>query len=50
LSKLVSSPDFQRRLASIGSYSHAMTPDQALAFVKQQQDTWLPLLENAKEQ
>ena len=50
LSKLVSSPDFQKRLASIGSYSHAMTPDQALAFVKQQQDTWLPLLQNAKDQ
>jgi tripartite-type tricarboxylate transporter receptor subunit TctC len=50
LSKLVGSPDFQKRLASIGSYSHAMTPDQTLAFVKQQQDTWLPLLQSAKEQ
>jgi len=50
LSKLVSSPDFQKRLASIGSYSHAMTPDQVLAFVKQQQDTWLPLLQNSKDQ
>ena len=26
LSKLVSSSDFQKRLATIGSYSHAMTP------------------------
>ena len=50
LGKLVSSPDFQKRLAAIGSYSHAMTPDQVLAFVKQQQDTWLPLLQNSKEQ
>jgi tripartite-type tricarboxylate transporter receptor subunit TctC len=50
LSKLVSDPDFQKRLATIGSYSHAMTPDQVLAFVKQQQDTWLPLLQNSKEQ
>lgn len=49
LAKLVSSPDFQKRLSSIGSYSHAMTPDQALAFVKQQQETWLPLLENSKD-
>jgi tripartite-type tricarboxylate transporter receptor subunit TctC len=50
LSKLVSDPGFQKRLATIGSYSHAMTPDQVLAFVKQQQDTWLPLLQNSKEQ
>ena len=50
LSKLVSSPDFQRRLATIGSYSHAMTPEQVLAFVKQQQDTWLPVLQNIKQQ
>jgi len=50
LAELVSSPDFQKRLATIGSYSHAMTPDQALAFVKQQQETWLPLLQNSKEQ
>lgn len=50
LSKLVSDPDFQKRLATIGSYSHAMTPDQVLAFVKQQQDTWLPLLQNDKDQ
>jgi tripartite-type tricarboxylate transporter receptor subunit TctC len=50
LSKLVSDPDFQKRLATVGSYSHAMTPDQVLAFVKQQQDTWLPVLQNSKEQ
>jgi tripartite-type tricarboxylate transporter receptor subunit TctC len=50
LSKLVNDPDFQKRLATIGSYSHAMTPDQVLAFVKQQQDTWLPLLQNDKDQ
>jgi tripartite-type tricarboxylate transporter receptor subunit TctC len=50
LSKVVSDPDFQKRLATVGSYSHAMTPDQVLAFVKQQQDTWLPLLQNSEEQ
>jgi tripartite-type tricarboxylate transporter receptor subunit TctC len=49
LSKVVNDPDFQKRLASIGSYSHAMTPDQVLAFVKQQQATWLPVLQNIKE-
>lgn len=50
LGKLVSDPDFQKRLATIGSYSHAMTPDQVVAFVKQQQDIWLPLLQNDKDQ
>jgi len=50
LSKVVSDPDFQKRLATIGSYSHAMTPDEVLAFVKKQQDTWLPLLQNSKDQ
>lgn len=50
LSKVVSDPDFQKRLAMIGSYSHPMTPDQVVAFVKQQQDTWLPLLANDKQQ
>jgi tripartite-type tricarboxylate transporter receptor subunit TctC len=50
LGKLVNDPDFQKRLATIGSYSHAMTPDQVVAFVKQQQDTWLPLLQKDQEQ
>ena len=50
LSKLVSDPDFQKRLATVGSYSHAMTPDQVLAFVKQQQDTWMPVLQSSEEQ
>jgi hypothetical protein len=33
-----SRPDFQKRLANIGSYSRAMTPDQVIAFVKKEQD------------
>jgi tripartite-type tricarboxylate transporter receptor subunit TctC len=44
LSKVVIDPDFQKRLANIGSYSHAMTPEEVVAFVKNQQATWLPLL------
>jgi tripartite-type tricarboxylate transporter receptor subunit TctC len=44
LSKVVTDPDFQNRLANIGSYSHAMTPEKVVAFVKNQQGTWLPLL------
>jgi tripartite-type tricarboxylate transporter receptor subunit TctC len=50
LSKVVSDPEFQKRLATVGSYSHAMTPDQVLAFVKQQQNTWMPVLQSSEEQ
>ena len=45
LAKVVTDGDFQRRLANIGSYSQAMTPDQVIAFVKKEQDTWLPVLQ-----
>jgi tripartite-type tricarboxylate transporter receptor subunit TctC len=49
LSKVVSNPDFKKRLATVGSYSRAMTPDQVLAFVKKEQDTWLPVLQKISE-
>ena len=49
LSKLVSDPAFQKRLATVGSYSRAMTPEQVLAFVHKEQDTWLPVLAKIKE-
>ncbi len=45
LAKVVTDPDFQKRLASIGSYSRAMIPEQVIAFVKKEQDTWLPVLQ-----
>ena len=45
LAKVVSDPQFQKLLANIGSYSHAMNAKEALAFVEAQQRTWLPLLE-----
>jgi tripartite-type tricarboxylate transporter receptor subunit TctC len=44
LSKVVSNPEFKKRLGNIGSYSRAMTPDEALAFVDKEQQTWLPVL------
>jgi len=44
LSKLMSDPEFKKRLGNIGSYSRAMTPDEALAFVDKEQQTWLPVL------
>ena len=45
LAKVVSDPEFQKLLANVGSYSHAMNAKEALAFVEQQQATWLPVLE-----
>jgi tripartite-type tricarboxylate transporter receptor subunit TctC len=45
LAKVVGDPEFQKLLSNIGSYSSAMTAEQALAFVEEQQRTWLPLLE-----
>ena len=45
LAKVVDDPDFQKRLANVGSYSYFMNAQQALAFVEQQQATWLPVLE-----
>ena len=44
LSKLTSDPEFKKKLGNIGSYSRAMTPDEALAFVDKEQQTWLPVL------
>jgi tripartite-type tricarboxylate transporter receptor subunit TctC len=35
----------KQNLAKLGSYSHAMTAAEALAFVHQQQETWRPVME-----
>jgi tripartite-type tricarboxylate transporter receptor subunit TctC len=45
LSNVVSDADFKKRLAVIGDYSRAMTPEEVLAFVTKEQQTWLPLVE-----
>jgi tripartite-type tricarboxylate transporter receptor subunit TctC len=45
LAKVVDDPEFQKLLANVGSYSYAMNAQEALAFVQQQQATWLPVLE-----
>jgi tripartite-type tricarboxylate transporter receptor subunit TctC len=50
LSKVVSDADFKKRLAVTGSYSHAMTPEEVLAFVAKQQETWLPVLQRISTQ
>jgi tripartite-type tricarboxylate transporter receptor subunit TctC len=46
LAKVLNEPDVRKRLLATGSYAHAMTPDQTLAFVDKQQETWLPVLQN----
>jgi tripartite-type tricarboxylate transporter receptor subunit TctC len=48
LAKVVSDPEFKKHLAIVGSYSRAMTPEQTLAFVDKEQQTWLPLLNKIK--
>jgi tripartite-type tricarboxylate transporter receptor subunit TctC len=45
LSKVVNDADFKKRLAAIGSYSRAMSPEEVLAFVAKEQQTWQPVLE-----
>ena len=45
LAKVNNDPEFQAKLGKVGSYTRAMTPEQVLAFVKHEQDTWLPVLD-----
>jgi tripartite-type tricarboxylate transporter receptor subunit TctC len=45
LRQVVTDQDFKKRLGNIGSYSRAMSPTEALAFVQKEQQTWLPVLE-----
>jgi tripartite-type tricarboxylate transporter receptor subunit TctC len=44
LAKVVTDAGFKKKLAAIGSYSRAMTPDEVQAFVAKEQETWLPVL------
>ena len=46
LTKVVSDPAFKAKLAKVGSYTRAMTPEQVITFVQQEQATWLPLRES----
>lgn len=44
LAKVMNDPDIKKRLAATGSYARAMTPEQTLAFVNEQQKTWEPVV------
>lgn len=50
LTRMVNDPAIKQRLAATGSFAHAMTPDQVLAFVDKQQKTWLPVLHKVMSQ
>jgi tripartite-type tricarboxylate transporter receptor subunit TctC len=43
-------PSVKQNLAKLGSYSHAMTAAEALAFVHQQQEMWRPVQEKIATQ
>jgi tripartite-type tricarboxylate transporter receptor subunit TctC len=45
LTKVLSDPEVKKKLSAIGSYAHAMTPDETQAFVAKQQETWLPVVQ-----
>ena len=45
LAKVVNDPDIKRKLAQLGSYTRAMTPAEATAFVQNEQQSWRPVLE-----
>lgn len=44
LSKVTGNDGFKRRSGPLGIYSRAMTPEQVLAFVAKEQETWLPIV------
>ena len=49
LSAVENDPNFKERLATVGNYARAMTPEQALAFVLKEQETWLPVLQKVNK-
>jgi tripartite-type tricarboxylate transporter receptor subunit TctC len=46
LTKVVSNPAFKAKLGKLGSYTRPMMPAQVITFVKNEQNTWLPLRES----
>jgi tripartite-type tricarboxylate transporter receptor subunit TctC len=45
LFKVMGDPDLKKRLGLVGNYTNPMNAADTLAFVNQQQETWLPILE-----
>ena len=46
LRKVVTDPDLKRRIATRGSYTRAMTPEEAVAFAQAEQAKWRPVTEH----
>lgn len=46
LTKVLNDPDVRKRLTTTGSYPHAMTPDETLAFIAKLQEAWLPVVQS----
>ena len=44
--RVVNDPDIKKRLAVLGSYTNAMTPQETEAFVLKQQEMWQPVLQH----
>jgi tripartite-type tricarboxylate transporter receptor subunit TctC len=49
LTRVVNDPDIKQKLAQLGSYTRAMSPAEATAFVQQEQQNWKPALEKIAE-
>ena len=45
LRQIVTDPEFAKKMAPLGAYPRAMTPEEAQAFVAKQQETWLPIVQ-----
>ena len=45
LRQVVTDPEFAKKMAPLGAYPRAMTPEEAQAFVAKQQETWLPIVQ-----
>lgn len=47
--KVVTDPAFKKELGASGNYPHPMTPQELLAFVAKEQETWQPVVEKVAE-
>ena len=45
LRQVVTDPEFAKKMAPLGAYPRAMTPEEVQAFVAKQQETWLPIVQ-----
>jgi tripartite-type tricarboxylate transporter receptor subunit TctC len=50
LQAVVSDPELKRKIASRGSYTRAMSPAEAIAFVQGEQQKWRPVVEAIAQQ